>query len=177
MYVTEFGYQTNPPDPFQTPVAKVPGFMNEAEWMAYRDERVRSWSHYLLIDDIVNVEGPEQDKFSRFQTGLRFEDGSAKPFVYDAYRLPIFVRLLSSSKVEVWGAARALPGASVRIEQRASDISPYEVPSGGEAVQTNVRGYFSKRFNLPDASRRTFRFSVQEGDKVRVSREARPVKR
>ena len=38
-----------------------------------------------------------------WQGGLRFANGSAKPGVYNAYRLPLFVRLLGPSAVEVLG--------------------------------------------------------------------------
>lgn len=176
IYVTEFGYQSNPPDPFQVDIAKIPGYLNEAEWMAWRDDRVASWAQYLLVDDVLNP-GTGNDRFSRFQTGLRFEDFNAKPGVYDAYRLPLFVTLRGSRTVEVWGAARPVPGLQVRIEQRLGETEPFTVAAGGEAVQTNSRGYFMKRLTIPSAAKRSFRFSVQDGSIERFSRETPALKR
>ncbi len=51
IWLTEFGFQTDPPDPFQTPIGKVPGMMDQSEWIAFRNRRVRSYSQYTLRDE------------------------------------------------------------------------------------------------------------------------------
>ena len=69
-----------------------------------------SHSQYLLYD--------ERDS-SAFQTGIRFAGGKAKPGVYQAYRLPFFVRHRGGRKVEVWGGIRAAgKGRQVTIQSR-----------------------------------------------------------
>jgi hypothetical protein len=57
VWVTEFGFQTNPPDIFQNPIRKVPGYMDESEWRAFRNGRVASYSQYTLRDDALNSGG------------------------------------------------------------------------------------------------------------------------
>ena len=46
--LTEFGFQTDPPDPVQSPIKEVPGFMGESEWLAWKNPRVPMYSQYPL---------------------------------------------------------------------------------------------------------------------------------
>jgi hypothetical protein len=151
---TEFGFQSNPPDPFQTRLSRIPGFMSESEWISYRNRRVASFSQYTLVDTPVSRRG---DLFGTWQGGLRFADGRAKRGLFEAYRQPLFVRLLGPSGVEVWGDARpGAAGATVQIQQRLPRRGYSNL--GGPITVTNARGYFIKRFRLSKAGRRTFRF-------------------
>jgi hypothetical protein len=150
---TEFGFQSNPPDRFQTRLARIPGFMAESElWISLRNSRVASFSQYTLEDTPVRRSG---DIFGTWQGGLRFDNGRQKKGVYDGYRLPIFVRLLGPNAVEVWGGARpAGAGAAVQVQQRAGRT--YE--NLGEPVSVrNVRGYFRARFRISNAADRRYR--------------------
>jgi hypothetical protein len=154
---TEFGYQSNPPDPFQTRLRKIPGFINEGEWISYRNRRVASWSQYTLLDVKTVRSSSRFVRYSTWQGGLRYSSGRAKGGVYGAYRLPLFVRLLGPSAIEVWGDARpAGAGATVQIEQRAR--GGHYADLGGPLVTSNARGYFVKRFRISKASRRYYRF-------------------
>src|SRR4051812_10175174 len=82
VYYTEFGFQTNPPDRiFGVRVGFQGQYINQSDWMAYRDPRVRAVAQYKLVDEA---------SLASFQSGLRFVDGRAKP-AYAAYRLPIWV--------------------------------------------------------------------------------------
>jgi hypothetical protein len=155
---TEFGYQTNPPDPFQTPIGKVPGFMGLSEWLSYRNRRVASYSQYLLYD-VQDTGG--------FQTGLRFHGGRAKPGVYKAYRLPFFVRLRGARKIQAWGGIRAA-GSGSRVT--------VQVKRGGKwrdlgRATTKKRGYFRKNFRVSRAAKRKYRF--QGGGHTSVQLKAR----
>ena len=158
VWLTEFGFQTYPPDPFQTSIGKVPGFMGQSEWLAWRNPRVVSHSHYLLYDE---------QETSRFQTGLRFAGGKAKPGVYQAYRLPFFVRHRGGRRIEVWGGIRAAgAGRQVTIQSR----------SGGKwrtlgTATTAKRGYFRKRFRVSGAGQRKYRFKA--GGRTSVQLKAR----
>ena len=70
VYYTEFGFQTNPPDRiFGVRAALQPAYLNQSDWMAYRDRRVRAVAQYKLVD-----EAP----LPSFQSGLRFVDGRAE---------------------------------------------------------------------------------------------------
>lgn len=148
---TEFGFQTNPPDPhFGAKIARVPHFWSLSElWLSYGNRRVKSISQYTMADTPGDP--------SLWQSGLRFANGTPKANIYANYRLPILVRQLGPNAVEVRGAARpGGAGSSVQIYQRGRR-GPFK-PLGGPVTVRNVRGYFIARFPLPRAAGRTFRF-------------------
>lgn len=152
---TEFGYQSTPPDHFQTKLSRIPGFINEAEWMSFRNRRVASYSQYTLVDDPL---GGDLDRFGSWQGGLRFANGRPKKRVYNAYRLPLFVRQLGPGAVEVWGAARPTgAGASVQVFQKSGKGAYKNL--GGPISVANQRGYFKARFRIARAAKRTFKFT------------------
>ena len=99
-------------------LALQPAYINQSDWMAYRDRRVRAVAQYKLVD-----EAP----LSSFQSGLRFLDGRAKP-AYDAYQLPIWV---SGRGV---AAARLRPGAPGR-ERHAADRADPAAAAAGRRVR------------------------------------------
>ena len=152
---TEFGFQSNPPDRFQTALSRIPSFMAESElWISLRNPRVASFSQYTLTDTPVRRSG---DIFGTWQGGLRFHDGRAKPGVYDGYRLPIFVRLLGPQAVEVRGAARpGGAGSVVQIQERPRRGGFRNL--GGPLTVSNARGYFRARLRISDAAQRRYRF-------------------
>jgi hypothetical protein len=165
---TEFGFQSNPPDPFQTKLSRIPGFLAESEWISYRNPRLASFSQYTLVDTPVARRG---DLFGTWQGGLRFASGREKPGVFLAYRQPLFVRLLGPGAVEVWGDARpGGAGATVQIQQGQGQGAYQNL--GGAFTVANSRGYFTRRFRIPSAARHTFRF-VEAG--FLTSRAAAPV--
>ena len=167
VYNTEFGFQSNPPDRNWTPLARIPAYLNQSEWMSWRNGRVASWSQYALLDD---------RELSGFQSGLRFADGSVKPGVYDAYRLPLYVRRLGSRTVEVWGGARmAGRGDRVRVQSRLGSGDFTDLPGGSVAV--NASGYFRKRLRVSGASRRRFRIVYERSGAAQASRETNASRR
>src|SRR2546423_13798580 len=79
IYNTEFGYQTNPPDPFvSTSPARQAEILNQMEQYSYRYSRLKSYSQYLLFDDVARS-GSSALHWAGFQTGLRFSNGRDKP--------------------------------------------------------------------------------------------------
>jgi hypothetical protein len=152
---TEFGFQSNPPDRFQTKLSRIPAFMAESElWISLRNPRVASYSQYTLIDTPVRRSG---DVFGTWQGGLRFDDGRPKRGVYRGYQLPIFVRLLGPRAVEIRGAARpGGAGSVVQIQQRRSRGDFENL--GSPLTVENARGYFFARFRISRAAKRRYRF-------------------
>jgi hypothetical protein len=127
VFFTEYGVQTKPPDPFGVSFGTQARYINQADWMAYRDSRVRSVSQYELNDP------PEKDQFN---TGLRETDGDAKPSLA-AYRLPIWV-----SRGRVWGQVRAASGGTAEIQWRSSSKRSFKKY---KTVKLNSRGYFDQK--------------------------------
>lgn len=106
IWMTEFGYQTRPPDPFATPLRRAPGLMDLSEWIAFRNRRVATYAQYTLRDNPF------------WQSGLRFANGRAKPGVYEAFRMPLLVRSLGGNAVEVFGGLRSASGGSASVESK-----------------------------------------------------------
>jgi hypothetical protein len=111
IYLTEYGYETNPPDPFRgVPLAKQALYLDEAQYMASQDSRVQSMAQFLLMDSAPVAGAPKGSVayWSSFQTGLEFLGGKRKPS-FVAYRLPIYVpkpTFAHGASVAVWGMLR-----------------------------------------------------------------------
>ncbi len=109
LYMTEWGYKTNPPNPFvKTSQAQQAAWLDEGEYMTSKDPFVRMLTQFLLMDDAPNplypVGSPEY--WGTFQTGLLNLDGTPKPS-YAAYRLPIWLPVARHGhRVTVWGQLR-----------------------------------------------------------------------
>jgi hypothetical protein len=97
---------------------------------------------------------------SDWQSGLRFVNGTPKPGVYEAYRLPIFVRLLGPSAVEVLGDAR--PGGAGAVVQVQQSLRGSFKNLGAPISVRNQRGYFVAKFRISSASKRRYRFRYQD---------------
>jgi hypothetical protein len=166
IWSTEFGFQSDPPDPVQTPIKKIPAFMGESEWLAFKNSRVVGWSQYPFTDDSIPDTGA--DRFGGFQSGIKFENGREKPGVYDAFRFPFYVRRLSTSKVEVFGGVRpAGQGAAVTVESRLGKGKWKRLAS----LKAGPQGYFDRNFKVSGAAKREFRFRWEKS-KSRTARAA-----
>ena len=168
LWITEFGFQSNPPDRFGARMRRIPSFMGESElWLAFNNRRVKSYSQYAMTDTPI-VGGDT----GSWQSGLRFVNERAKPGVYEAYRLPIFVRLLGPSAVEVRGAARPEgAGAVVQIQQRGGGSF---TDVGNPITVNNQRGYFKVRLRLSGARNRRLRFNSDGQSSAAVKPVFRP---
>jgi hypothetical protein len=130
-YFTEFGFQTNPPDRvFGISLSRQAVYINQSDYIAYRNSRVRAVSQYELADDPV---------ISSFNTGLLRTSGKKKPS-YNAYRLPIWVTR-SGSGVRVWGQVRPAGGAPQTVQIQNGNKKFKTV----KTVRTSGRGYFLTR--------------------------------
>jgi hypothetical protein len=104
LYLTEFGYQTNPPDRFGVSWAQQAAYLNESEFRAYVNPAVRTLGQFLLRDDGGDVG-------LTFQSGLLTHGGGRKPS-YDAFELPVYLpqaRFVRGENLRVWGMARCAP--------------------------------------------------------------------
>ena len=116
LYLTEFGYQTRPEDRFGVTRATQAAYLNQAEWIAWRNRDVRTLAQFLLRDD-----GRPTDR--TFQSGLRTVRGARK-VAWSAYRFPIHIArpaVPAGQRLRVWGVPRPARNGSrprVRIEFR-----------------------------------------------------------
>jgi hypothetical protein len=149
IYLTEFGYQT-PPDPVGVSLKKQATFINEAEYIAAKDKRVRSMSQFLLFDDGDPVG-------LTFQSGLKTLKGKEKP-AYAAYQLPIWVTG-KSVKRKVWGLVRP-----ARANTRVKALVQFR-PKGGkwDTIKTVKTKGRSNTFNAKVKLRKAGKLRVKSG--------------
>ena len=146
IYITEFGFQSNPPDRISnvTP-AEQAQYINESDRLFYGSSRVKWVGQYELTDV------PQADQFN---TGLRFVGGKRKP-AYEAYRMPIVVTRRSASSVEVYGQSRPGGAATVAIQSQAAGGQFTTVRN----VRTNPQGMFRVNVSKKDAFKLKWRLS------------------
>jgi hypothetical protein len=162
IWITEFGYQTNPPDRiFGSSLARAASFMDVSERIAFRNSRVAAYSQYTLFDDPPRA-GSGPLIWSSWQAGLRFRNGRRKPKVYEAFRLPLVVRAVSGGRVEIWGGNRQ-PGAIAQIASKAPGGSYRSLGS----AQLNQAGYFRRVFKVSAAARRKYKVTIGAVSRVK----------
>ncbi len=109
LYLTEFGYKTNPPNPFvHTSWQQQAKWLNQAEYMTYHMPYVRALAQFLLYDDTPNraFRPGSRGYWGTYQTGLMTMQGQEKP-AYAAFRIPIWLpSTRHGSHVTVWGELR-----------------------------------------------------------------------
>jgi hypothetical protein len=120
--ITEFGYSTNPPNPFRgvpadpslgttNSLQTQAAWINEADYLAYQQPRVLSMTQFLYRDSppVRTARKGSRAYWGTFQTGLTFLNGKPKPS-YQAYALPIWVRRGTDSQgqpqLELWAQVR-----------------------------------------------------------------------
>jgi hypothetical protein len=117
LYLTEWGYKSNPPNPFiHTSLAQQATWLNQGEYMSWQDPYVHALAQFELVDaPPLNGYPPgSRSYWSTFQSGLIMTSGQIKPS-YDAYRLPIWVpHPRHGSHVTVWGQLRPANHATLQ---------------------------------------------------------------
>ncbi|MGH2943815.1 MAG: cellulase family glycosylhydrolase [Solirubrobacteraceae bacterium] len=158
LYLTEYGYQTKP-DPIVGSLVsfdRQAAWINQAEYIAYKNSNVRAVSQFLLVDDgpVAGVDPKKNPRLAwrTFQSGLQLLSGTRKPS-YKAYMTPIFVkqpRIRPGRSTGIFGMLRSAPsGAAVPVQlqfrRRGSKrwVTRKRVTAGG------ARHYFETRMVVP----------------------------
>ena len=171
IYFTEFGVSSNPPGKrMSVPLDVQAEWINQGDYIAYRDRSVQSVAQFGLEDD---------NSFRRdtFQTGLCFTDPPRPCFpkpAYHAYRVPIYV-LDRGKNVLVYGQARPAVdggGRQVDIQNRADDNQPWQTV---QTVDLSATGHFLRTLPKRPGEWRLL-WVRQPGDSY-TSREAVPRKK
>lgn len=133
IWLTEYGYQTNPPDRFLGVSHELQArYLAEAALRAYRAPRVDMLIQFLVRDEPVEA---------RWQSGLVGIDGVVKP-AYLAFMLPLAQASRSGTRVVFWGQVRPRRGAQVyRLQQLRGRTWTWV---GGNS-RTNGAGIFQRK--------------------------------
>jgi hypothetical protein len=166
-YNTEFGYITNPPNataPFVSP-ATAAYYLNWAEYISWRNPRLRSFAQYLVQDPPpATTDGP----YNLWAPGLFTYTGQPKA-TYSAWRLPLYLPVTSTTAVhslEVWGCVRPA-GYAIADTGQAQKAELQFAPSGSSTytdlapvtITNKSNCYFDQRLKFPSSG--TVRLSWQ----------------
>lgn len=175
---TEFGYLTSPPKhdnqvepggqryPWvkQTTAAY---YLNWAEYLSWRDPRIRSFFQYLMKDPLPSTRATD---WGGFASGLLNYDGSRKPG-YFAWRMPVYLPVTSTRRgraLEVWGCARPAPFAALDTGAPQSVDIQFKQGRGGYSTLQSValRGgcYFDVPVRFPISGTMRLSWSYPSGD-------------
>jgi hypothetical protein len=89
-------------------MAKQAAYLNQSEFIAYRNPAVRTLAQFLLVDDKPLKNVPASERWSTFQSGIIQLNGHHKPS-FRAYELPIYlpkVHVRRGQSVRIWGLVR-----------------------------------------------------------------------
>jgi hypothetical protein len=141
VWLTEYGYQTNPPDRFLgVSLALQAQYLAQAALRAYLAPRVDMLINFLVRDE-PNV--------GRWQSGLLNIGGVAKPSYY-AFSLPLAEISRHGSSTVLWGQVR--PGSGRRtyvLEQLV--LGRWKIVGG--VARTDSRGFLRRTVRAPTGAR------------------------
>lgn len=174
LYLTEYGYQTRPDPVTRVSFDQQAAWINEAEYIAYKNPNVRAVNQFLLVDDApIEGEKNQQLAYRTFQSGLQLLTGKRKPS-YKAYMTPIFVkqqRVRRGRSTGIFGMLRpAEPTARVRasIQFRARGAKRWKTRK--TVTVRGPRHYFETRVTVPASGH--LRISWRNGGRRLTSRAA-----
>jgi hypothetical protein len=132
IWLTEYGYQTNPPDKLLgvSPI-KQALYMSEASMRAYLAPRVDMLISYLVRDE------PDID---RWQSGMMTLAGREKPS-YQAFQLPLSVEQRTKSSITLWGQIRPGSGRQQYVLEELRGGNWLRV---GSVQRTSAHGFFRR---------------------------------
>ncbi len=155
LYLTEFAYQTNPPD---RAVGIAPSlqarWLAHSAYLAWRDPRVRTIAHYEWRDEKISRKAATGTRaYASWQSGLYYVDGRPKP-ARGVFPHPIWVRTRPNGRVAIWGQVRPGDGPfDVRVmRRRAGSRGSWNRIA---RVQSDARGFWTATADAP-SSRSTF---------------------
>jgi hypothetical protein len=184
VFLTEFGYETNPPDKYAGISLDTQSlWINEGDQIAYDNPRIASVEQFLLYDQAPLTKYTRGSKkyWFTYQSGLRTYKGGAKPSLV-AYAFPFTMTPApalpsGAGQYEAWGQLRFRPNCFPPV-CTASDVVTLQYRPPGSPVWTGVSaqavtsplGYFD--FDVPSEGPGSWRAVWSGGGATFSSREA-----
>jgi glycosyl hydrolase family 42 (putative beta-galactosidase) len=140
IWLTEYGYQTNPPDRILgVTYAKQAAYLSQAALKSYLAERVDILIQYLVVDE-PNV--------GRWQSGLYTATAKAKPAL-QAFRFPLTELSRAGRRTTLWGQVR--PGGTQTYKLQRFTAGRWVAV--GASSHTTARGFFRRVVNATAGAR------------------------
>jgi hypothetical protein len=157
LYLTDFGYETYPPDAYHGIVPEIQTrWLAQSGFLAWRDPRVKALVQDPWRDDPLMATGPRARAYGGSQAGLVYADGVAKPALYE-FTQPFYARLSKDRReVVFWGHVRPGGAHDVVLERRPLNHSDFQPALG---LRTNSSGYWFLR--APAGTAADYRFSYE----------------
>ena len=136
IWLTEYGYQTNPPDLFLgvTPEQQAT-YVASAAMRVYRSSSVEMLIFFMVRDD-RSADG--------WQSGLFTADGAVKP-AYGAFRLPVLQTSRHGGSVALWGQVRPRSGKQPYRVRRTTNGRAGAAAPGGPTRRASSRSRSRRR--------------------------------
>jgi hypothetical protein len=178
VFLTEYGYETNPPDPFSgVSLERQAEYINEGDYIAWKHPRIFSNAQFQLFDVPPRQDFPRDTRpyWFTYQSGLfdtRESGGSPKPSA-TAYKFPLVVKRRGST-ARIWGQTRFAPnGATYQIGLQELPPGASEWAYSGAPVRVeHHQGFFRARRPTRRGSRWRAIWFEPDFSRVEVSREA-----
>jgi hypothetical protein len=157
LYLTEWGYETRPPDTVRgVSAARQSLWLQQGAYLAWRNPRVRNLTQYAWRDEPYRVNA------AGWQSGLRYVNGRRKP-AFATFKVPFWAERVDRRTVRAWGQVRPGVGATVLIERSAAGGAWIPVTD----VRTDARGYFRRNLRFTGPVRLRFRHGLAGTSSVR----------
>ena len=141
LWLTEYGYQTNPPDRlFGVSYAQQAAYLGDAALRVWQQPGVTVLIQFLVRDEPA---------LGGWQSWLFSVGGAPKPS-YHAFALPLAEVSRSGLATVLWGQVRPGSGARTYVLQRATAAGWRNV---GAAAKTARNGAFTRHVTLPAGTR------------------------
>jgi hypothetical protein len=158
--MTEFGYETEPPDPFSgVSLEKQAEYINVGDYLAYKDPMVLGNTQFQLrdVDAVKGKSKSSKAAWFTYQSGLIFADGRVKPAL-NAYVLPLTITgtgldSVGQQGVNLWGWLRFLPNGTVTevsLQYRPAGATDFSTIGDPVKVDSTF-GFFEAHRAIPSA--------------------------
>jgi hypothetical protein len=148
--LTEFGYETNPPDRANGVSQSLQNrYLQQAAYIAWKSRRVESLNFYGWEDEPTRNLGRGANRYSGYQTGLETVNGKKKP-AYTTFAAPFVIDLPNRRKTGLfWGQVRPAHSGKVTIQVRKRHSRTWKTLT---TVSMSRDGLWSKRIKVSSTS-------------------------
>jgi hypothetical protein len=148
--LTEFGYETNPPDRSNgVPQSLQNRYLQQASYIAWKTRRISSLNFYGWEDEPTKNLGKGANRYSGYQTGLETVSGKAKP-AKSTFAAPFVIDLPKKRSVGLfWGQVRPAHSGKVTVQVRKKGAKTWSTLT---TVSMSTDGLWSKRIRVSSTS-------------------------